>query len=114
MILRIIRTPDEDVPLPSHRGGPETERVAASLARLRAGTLRAKVLLSLHEAPGTQGEVAERLGAYHYSVAPRFIELRRAGWLRDSGQRRETERGAPAVVWELTESGHAMAERTAS
>lgn len=90
--------------------GRETERAAALAAMPRTGTnrLRALAAIALAGRDGlTDHELAERTGIYLYSVAPRRVELMKGGWVRDSGHRRETPNGTPAVVWILTETGAA-------
>lgn len=109
----------------THRPGHNTERTAALLAMPRAGTLREKVIESLWRSqdkdafdrgvllgPGpadlvmdgmTQEEVARYTGVYLYSIAPRFAELQRMGWIKDSGRTRATSSGSAAIVWVLTD-----------
>jgi hypothetical protein len=43
------------------------------------------------------------LNRSHQSVSARVNELRNKGWLTDSGVRRKTRSGRPAIVWSPTE-----------
>lgn len=90
--------------------GRETERAAALAAMPRTGTNRMRALAAMALAGGdglTDYELAEQTRIYLYSIAPRRVELLKGGWVRDSGHRRETPNGTPAVVWVLTEAGAA-------
>jgi predicted ArsR family transcriptional regulator len=79
----------------------------------RSGTQRAKVLLVLHHDlmyPGPEGgltddEIANRSRLLGNSVRPRRGELVADGLVQDSGHRRSSNMGHPAVVWTLTEEG---------
>lgn len=102
-----------------HRPDKATAVTAAELALPRAGTLRDKVIIAISQSgyglrvgwrpdgvtePGlTQEEVAHYWAVYLYSIAPRFAELERMGWIKDSGRTRTTTRGQQAVVWVLTD-----------
>ncbi len=109
-LLRRCRTPLPDVrgdigPAPTHHPGTDTERVSADLIRPRAGTLRARALTALQAAEPyglTDDELAEATEVYLYSIAPRRVELTKRGWVMDSGNRRTSSHGRPAVVWVLT------------
>lgn len=98
---------DPEAPAPGrlHRGAGETERAAALAAMPKTGTQRRRVLEAFVFAPSglTDHELAGRTGLYLYSAAPRRTELVHGGWLRDSGRRRPTPSGTPAVVWVLTD-----------
>jgi hypothetical protein len=52
----------------------------------------------------TDQEIATRLGLAENSVRPRRLELADAGPIADSGERRETAGGNPAIVWHANES----------
>ena len=69
--------------------------------------LRLQALQSLASAqPGLTGsQVAERMGAWLYSVKPRLTELQRMGLVADSGERARNERKRQEVVWKITDKG---------
>lgn len=81
---------------PGYKGG-ETSLAAAR--SIDADTLRAKVLIELHKAPGTADEIAERLRIDKLSIRPRCSELKAQGKLTDSGIRRENASGKRAIVY---------------
>jgi hypothetical protein len=104
--------PDPSVnrPAPVHRNAHDTERTASGLVFPRTGTLRLSALIALDRAGEdglTHGELAEQTGHRHYSIAPRVTELVRDGWVVDSGRRRPTDTGSPAIVWVLSARGKA-------
>jgi hypothetical protein len=102
--------PSENRPGPVHRNAHDTERTASGLVFPRTGTLRLSALIALDragEAGLTHGELAEDTGHRHYSIAPRVTELVSMGWVVDSGRRRPTDTGSPAIVWVLSERGKA-------
>ena len=104
--------PDPSInrPAPVHRQAHDTERAAAAMVYPRTGTLRHLALhaLALNNANGlTHGELAVITGKRHYSIAPRVTELVELGWVIDSGRRRPTDTGSPAIVWVLSERGKA-------
>jgi hypothetical protein len=104
---------------PSHHNAPETSGQAAVANYPRSGTQRAKVLVAIAfcsvldenlRARGfrfgaTDDEIANAVGLVGNSVRPRRIELVRDGLVEDSGKRRSSNMGHPAVVWTLTEEG---------
>ena len=93
----------------AHRGR-DTEQAAALAALPRSGTnrMRALAALALAGVDGlTDHELADATSIYLYSVAPRRVELVKGGWVVDSGRRRETPNGSPAVVWVLSPAGRA-------
>lgn len=65
-------------------------------------TVRRIVLDSIAEA-GETGVTADQLvqvlGSFHNTVAPRITELSQDGLIQDSGERRPTRFGRPAIVW---------------
>lgn len=74
--------------------------VAALNVAEDAATLRAAVLDSLDKhGPATADECAARLNRSILSVRPRFSELRAAGKIGDSGERRRNSSGHTATVW---------------
>ncbi len=98
--------PARNLPGRVHAAGPETERTAARLVSPRTGSQRARVLDRLKEV-GTAGATDFELwqagiGARPHVPATRREELIADGWpIRDSGLRRMTDTGSPAIVWVL-------------
>ncbi len=86
---------------PDHRG-VDTSRAAAKALLPRLASVQSMVL-SVINAAGTTGatgdEIAAILGWERHSVRPRTAELRKAGKIRDSGQRRANATGRAAIVW---------------
>jgi hypothetical protein len=58
----------------------------------------------------TTDELIVRTGKGHASVSARVNELANAGWIVDSGQRRATRSGQPAIVWVASEAAKAAFE----
>lgn len=83
----------------------DTSAEAARIVRPRTGTQRHRILTRLRSAPSTCDELEQALGLPHTSCSPRVNELEAAGWIADSGDRRHTRNGAPAIVWEITRNG---------
>lgn len=97
--------PGENTVGQAHRDAGDTEQAAAERVRPRTGTQRRRVLAAFVRAypeGRTDDELVAELGLTPNSVRPRRVELVRGGWLVDSGERRPTPTGSPAVVWELT------------
>lgn len=102
--------PARDMPGRYHADGPDTERVAAGRVTPRSGTQRAAVLEALRAA-GDRGAtdhelwVATEAKCVRPHVAgTRREELIRDGWtIVDTGERRLTDTGTPAIVWRLAE-----------
>ena len=98
---------------PSHHNAPETSGQAAVANFPRSGTQRHRVLFHIwywtgeqHTPHGlTDDEIANRTGLLGNSVRPRRGELQRDGLVKDSGYRRSSNMGHPAVVWCLTDEG---------
>jgi hypothetical protein len=92
----------------AHHDGTDTEWAAARRVAPRSGTQRAKVLDSLRHA-GVGGRTDYELwrggiGARPHVPATRREELIAGGWpIVDSGLRRKTDTGSPAIVWVLRE-----------
>src|SRR3990167_5325228 len=87
----------------THALSVDTERAAARKVAPRTGTLRAKIVEALQQAPEglTAYELWDAIGGLQYSVFPRVPELVRAGLVVDSGERRATPSGSAAIVWVL-------------
>lgn len=79
-----------------------TSAEAAGSISLKAETLRNYCLIQLREEDMTADECAKRVGAGILAIRPRFSELRRMGWIVDSGHRRKNASGRNAVVWRAT------------
>ena len=74
----------------------------------KSGTSRIRVLHCIAFAGNygrTDQELEERLGLPRPTAGNSRGELVKGGWVRDSGERRLTRAGNPAVVWVLTEAG---------
>lgn len=91
--------PDE----PGHRG-ISTSMEAADLIAPMSSRLRALVYRTLHANPAglTVDELCKMVSFPRYSLQPRFTELRHAGSIHDTGQRRYNVSGARAIVWAVT------------
>jgi DNA-binding transcriptional ArsR family regulator len=88
----------------ARRTDPETSHQAARLAEPKAGTNRELALRTLRQHPDglTDFELAELTGLQQNSVGKRRGELRDAGLVEDTGRRRPSLTGAPAIVWRAT------------
>jgi hypothetical protein len=53
----------------------------------------------------TDDELEQRSGNSHQTISSARNWLVEAGWVQDSGKRRNTRSGRQAVVWELTPAG---------
>lgn len=81
---------------------PVTSHLAGERAQQRAATGRALALALLrdHSEGLTDFELAGLSGWQQTSIGKRRGELRDAGLVRDSGKRRPSPSGSPAIVWE--------------
>lgn len=88
---------------PGH-GGVETSVEAADSIASVSNRLRALVYRTLHAHAGglTVDELCEVAGYARYSLQPRFTELRHAGSIHDTGQRRLNVSGRRAIVWAVS------------
>ena len=88
--------------LPPARTGQETQQAAAAAIAVHAPTLRAKVLAVI-KARGAHGATNEEISALAsmllQTVGGRVAELRKAGQIHDSGERRAGRSGVKAKVW---------------
>jgi len=95
--------PDPDghaMKLPAHPTDTQVE--AADRAQPTAGTARRRVLDLIRfygEVGATDEQIAKALGMNPNTERPRRKELEEMGWIRDSGERRKTASGSPAIVW---------------
>lgn len=87
-----------------HVAGSDTSRGAAeSLSEGVLNDMQLKVLETIIVCKGmTCDEVELHLGMRHTTVSARINELTRAGYIEDSGERRNTSAGRPATVWKAT------------
>ena len=78
----------------------DTRRGAHDAIQGRAANLRAKALDLILNGPGlTAEEVAGILEETVLAIRPRITELRKSGFIIDTGQRRRNTSGRPAAVW---------------
>ena len=81
---------------------PTTSKDAANAieAKGRAATLR-EAVLAFYKAgrEATADEVAEAMGESPLSIRPRVAELKAAGKLIETGQRRKSSTGRSSHVW---------------
>lgn len=86
---------------PGHRN-VDTSIAAANELAPKLGRLQ-KMAGTAIRAAGQRGltadELAEQLDMDRYSIQPRTSELRRKGFIRDSGRRRKNASGKMAIVW---------------
>lgn len=102
-----------DSPGSFNRNSPETAKIASQLSGLIQGSTRRRIVdecISCYGCPAlglTDRELETRLRGKHQTVSSARNWLVNAGWLVDSGKRRKTDSGRPAVVWQITPAGHA-------
>lgn len=90
---------------------PDTSHTAAASqtpAKLSAGRLLALRTLAEH-GPLTDFELAEITGKAQTSIGVRRADLKKLGLAADTGQRRLSPSGSPAIVWALTIEGRQAA-----
>jgi hypothetical protein len=97
----IAQDPTVDALGPSHHSAPETSINAAFLSMPRSGSYRWRVLDAITRSDGglTDEELQDQLDLPPNTQRPRRVELVQGGWVEDSGRRRITITGTPAVVW---------------
>ena len=100
---RARRTPDVDREVaPVGNEHPDTAQIAASIARLRAGTRRKEAFDAIR-LKGLQGLTDDELealtGRSHQSLSATRNTLMNDGLIVDSGHRRPTRYGSMAIVW---------------
>lgn len=91
---------------PVRRDAPETSHIAAKRIARHAAKQRTEVLSVIVKAGAfgaTDAEIEHATGIRAQSVSPRRGELRTLGFIVDSGKRRLTRSGRPAMVWVLSE-----------
>lgn len=92
----------------AHSDGPGTETVAALANRAWSGSQRRRVLEAIaaaEQAGRTDFELERELNLNRPSPGNRRGELVRLGLVADTGERRPTATGCPAVVWAVTPLG---------
>ena len=85
----------------AHQRDPGTSLAAAHRAREFAGTHCGliQVMLRAHPKGLTSLEIAARTQLPYHEVARRIPDLKRAGLVIDSGERRRNPSGLQAAVW---------------
>jgi len=85
-----------------HNAPKGTSEVAAKMLAARTPNQRARIYRAI-SASGAHGltddEGETQLGIFAASYSPRRGELVKLGLIRDTGNRRLTQRGCPAAVW---------------
>jgi DNA-binding HxlR family transcriptional regulator len=84
---------------------PPTSHDAAAWAAKTQKSWHRRILRLLFAKPvngATVDELERHFQASHQTMSPRVNELVNAGWLEDSGERRETRSGTEAIAWKLT------------
>ncbi len=92
--------------VPAHQGG-DTSQAAAQYMAVKAPLLQSQVIRALQMRPMATFQIAAVINRSYRSVQPRTSELRLAGRIEDSGERRidpETQRAV--IVWQLTGDNH--------
>ena len=80
----------------------DTQAKAAAFAFPKSGTARRKVYEFIRDHHGATDEETQRyLDMNPNTERPRRKELQDAGFIRDSGKRRDTISGTAAIVWEV-------------
>ena len=77
-----------------------TSRAAAEAMRIRADSLRGRVLEALRYRNMTTDECARELRESVLAIRPRFSELSEKGLIKRSGEQRLNVSGKKAIVWE--------------
>ena len=91
------------------RNSPETSVFAAESVRMRTSSTRQAIVNALIAARGTDligltcSEMERRIRKAHTTTSSQVNYLMNGGWIEDSGFRRDTPSGRPAIVWKLTE-----------
>jgi hypothetical protein len=98
----------------TRRDHPDTSHAAAEAIRLRTGTARHRVMemIALTLPWGiSDEEMQTQLAMSPNTQRPRRVELVRAGYVKDSGERTVTQTGARSILWIATAAGvEALAE----
>lgn len=104
----------ESKPLASSR---DTSEIASTVARLKAGTRRHEAF-SLIQAAGARGltddELESNSGRSHQTMSATRNSLLADGVIVDSGQRRPTRYGNPAIAWVVAGYAYGTKSSTAN
>ena len=85
------------------KAGPSAQAAQAASESARLNDTHRKIYRALTEQPRTADEIAEACGLVLNTARARITDLSNAGWIADTGDRRETEAGRPATVWAVSE-----------
>ena len=85
------------------KAGPSAQAAQAAAESARLNDTHRKIYRALTEQPRTADEIAEACGLVLNTARARITDLSNAGWITDTGDRRETEAGRPATVWAVSE-----------
>jgi len=90
----------------------DTSAIAAERITPETGKLRLRVLTIISRTGGCTDEEGIRLtGLPSSTYRPRRVELHKGwrdfdgGYIEDSGERRSTASGRPAIIWRITMKG---------
>ena len=103
--VAVVKPPVRRTVTRTRHDAPETSHQAAAMARLRVGSMRYDVYRSILFA-GDEGRTDEELegilGRKHQSISAARNTLAGDDLIEDSGQRRNTSSGTPAIVWVIS------------
>ena len=85
-----------------------TSQEAAEAAAPGAATLCAWTLQILQRGPSTPEAVAKELGRDILSIRPRFTQLKAAGLIEKTAERRRSACGRSSTVWRVVPRGQGM------
>ena len=94
--LFAIRPRDPDICRNRHRGADTSVLAHARVQKQRD---RDEVLSILRREPATLDEVARRLDRQVNTISGRFTELKKAGQIIDTGERKPTRTGSLARIY---------------
>jgi hypothetical protein len=104
-LCRITKQPKPEIDrnyVAVHKNAQETSKLAAGRALPSSGTKR-RITFELIKESGMFGlcdhELEEKTGWLHQSASAARNTLMKDGWIIDSGLRRNTPQGNPAIVW---------------
>lgn len=86
------------MPLPFARGSETSEKAARSM-KISAASWRARILEHIRAKPSTCDEIEAEMNGTHQNISARITELKRLGFIVDSGERRRTRSNRLAVVY---------------
>ena len=95
-----------DAPSLFHRNDPDTSKLAATRNLVKRGNERYRLLQAFSLADLTYDEAGERSGVTAvYEARRRSSELKSAGMIEDTGERRLSNSGNPSMVCRATLKG---------